>query len=115
MVDGNNVLEVYGKVSEAVKRAQAGDGPTLIECKTYRWEGHHLGDPCVYRTREEVERWRGNCPIKRLKSILEQEKILAKEYWEKIDNETKTKIGEAEAFAKESPDPNPKQLLDYIW
>lgn len=114
VVDGNDVLEVYTKVSEAVQRARSGDGPTLIECKTYRWEGHHLGDPCVYRTKDEVERWQKKCPIKRFKNLLEKEKILSQNDWEKMEKEVKTEIKEAENFAIESPYPGPKKVLDYV-
>jgi len=114
VVDGNNAIEVYTKVSEAVKRARDSNGPTLIECKTYRWEGHHLGDPCVYRTKGEVNKWRQKCPIKRLKILLEQGEVLTKEEWEQIDNEVRIKVEKAEKFAKGSPDPDPRKVLDYL-
>jgi TPP-dependent pyruvate/acetoin dehydrogenase alpha subunit len=115
VVNGNDALEVYAKVGEAVKKARSGEGPTLIECKTYRWEGHHLGDPCVYRTKAEVEEWKKKCPLKRLKNYLERENILKKAEWEKIEREAKAKVNEAEKFARESPTPDPKQVLDYVW
>src|ERR1700726_1665194 len=68
IVDGNDVMEVYGYASEAVARARAGEGPTLLECKTYRWEGHVVGEQAFlgsagYRAESEVEAWKKKCPI----------------------------------------------------
>ena len=67
IVDGNDVKDVYQVASEAIKRAREGEGPTLIECKTYRWRGHHEGDPNQggrYRTKEEIRVWKGKMPLK---------------------------------------------------
>ncbi len=69
-VDGNDVMAVYEAAGEAIKRAKRGEGPTLIECKTYRWRGHYEGDPVVYRTREEEEEWKKKDPILRFKNRL---------------------------------------------
>lgn len=62
-VDGNDVFAIDEVMQQAIKRAKAGEGPTLIECKTGRWLGHWTGDPQVYRTKEEVEEWKKKCPI----------------------------------------------------
>jgi pyruvate dehydrogenase E1 component alpha subunit len=78
IVDGMDVLAVYNAVKEAVKRAKSGKGPTLIECKTYRFRGHHEGDPNLglrYRTKEEMAEWRQRCPIECFKARLIKEKI----------------------------------------
>jgi TPP-dependent pyruvate/acetoin dehydrogenase alpha subunit len=73
-VDGNDVLAVYEAAQQAVRRARAGEGPTLIECLTYRLRGHHEGDEQTYRTREEIREYRENrCPIKRIRARLEAE------------------------------------------
>ena len=77
-VDGNDVLAVHAAAGEAVRRARAGEGPTLLECKTYRTRPHAegMGD-FTYRTREEVEEWKARCPIARLKATLLDEQIAA--------------------------------------
>ncbi len=114
-IDGNNVLMVYEKVSRAVKKAREGEGPILIECRTYRWEGHHLGDPCVYRTRDEIALWKEKCPIVRFKKLLKEEKTLSDSEIKKIEDEIKQKIKEAEEFAVNSKNPSAKKVLDYVY
>jgi pyruvate dehydrogenase E1 component alpha subunit len=72
-VDGNDILAVYEAAREAVDRARGGGGPTLLECKTYRWRGHHEGDPnqgAKYRNKEEIEGWKKNCPILAFERVL---------------------------------------------
>src|SRR5712692_505813 len=66
--DGNDVFEVYRYASEAIARARAGEGPTLLECKTYRWEGHVVGEQAflgsgAYRAEKEIEEWKARCPL----------------------------------------------------
>ena len=87
VVDGNDVLAVYEAVQEAVKRARSGEGPTLIECKTYRYRGHFEGDPTVYRSDEEVEEWRKKDPIPRFEATLSQMGIMTEEQMEKVRSE----------------------------
>ena len=72
-IDGNDVVSVYETTAKAVKRARIGEGPTLIECKTYRWRGHHEGDPNLgarYRDKKDIEIWRTKCPIERLEKMM---------------------------------------------
>lgn len=69
----------------ALARAKAGDGPTLIECKTYRWLGHWTGDPQPYRTRDEVEEWKQKCPIKRYRTKLMEEGLFTAEELDAIE------------------------------
>ncbi|NMB17044.1 MAG: thiamine pyrophosphate-dependent dehydrogenase E1 component subunit alpha, partial [Firmicutes bacterium] len=69
-VDGNDVLQVYEAAREAVARAREGKGPTLLECLTYRWTGHTVGDPGLYRSKEEVEAWKQKDPIPRFRDYL---------------------------------------------
>ena len=114
-IDGNNVLKVYTEVSEAVEKARKKEGPTLIECCTYRWEGHHLGDPCVYRTKDEVAEWKKKCPIVRFKKLLKKESVLSDDEIKEIDDEIKQKIERAEEFALSSKSPNPDKVLDHIY
>src|SRR5713226_3290033 len=93
IVDGNDVLEVYSYASEAVARARSGGGPTLLECKTYRWEGHVVGEQAflgegAYREKAEIEEWKKRCPLLRFeKFVLEGGKITRGEL-EKIVTET---------------------------
>lgn len=113
-VDGNNVLEIAPIVRKAIERAKAGEGPTLIECKTYRWLGHWTGDPQPYRTREEIEEWKKKCPIKRLREALiefgmAEEKIVERE------NRAHAAIEDAADFALNSPEPDPAHVLDNVF
>jgi pyruvate dehydrogenase E1 component alpha subunit len=117
-VDGNDVLAVYGASGKAIERAKAGEGPTLIECKTYRWRGHHEGDPnrgSRYRPAEEVEAWMKKCPIRRFEEKLLQTKILTVEKVKAVKEEIEREIDEAIAFAKESPSPDPQDLYEDVY
>jgi len=107
VVDGNDVSEVYRVTKEAVERARKGEGPSLIECKTYRWKGHHVGDPgLVYRLEKETEEWKNRCPIKTFRERLIKEKIFSKEELDLIEKDTKEMIKEAADFAIQSPYPD---------
>lgn len=115
VIDGNDVMAVFEGVKKAAKRARAGKGPTLIECKTYRWEGHHIGDPCVWRKEDELDKWKEKCPQKRLAAKLISEKIMNEPDLEKISKEAIAEMEEAARFAIESPQPDPTTALDYVW
>ena len=115
VVDGNDVFEIDSAFRKALARAKKGDGPTLIECKTYRWYGHWTGDPEVYRTREEVEEWRKKCPIKRLEKYLIEEGIMDQSGVEKAHAEVDSIIADAEEFALNSPEPDPAHVLDNVY
>ena len=115
-VDGNDVLAVYQAVSEAVERARKKEGPTLIECKTYRWLGHYVGDPSTsYRTREEVEEWKKRDPIKRYRRNLLDTEVCGEKNLEAIDRRVEKEIEEAIEFAQNSPDPNPEDALEDVY
>ena len=112
-MDGNDILAVREAADKAVERARRGEGPTLLENKTYRRRGHFEGDPQKYRTQEEVAEWeKNNDPIVRFASFLKKKKILTdgmgKEIQEQVDNELK----EAVAFAEQSEWPNPEDALE---
>jgi len=102
VVDGNDVLAVYEATVKAVERARKGEGPTLIECKTYRHKGHSRVDPAKYRPKEEVEEWLAKDPIKRFKEKLLQTKTLTEAEIQRIENEVAAEIEEAVKFAMES-------------
>jgi len=115
-VDGNDVYAVYEAAEAAVDRAKKGEGPTLIECKTYRHLGHWTGDPQPYRTREEVEDWKQNRdPIAMFRArILEEGGIAAKKL-DAIEKAAVKEADEAAEFAINSPEPDPANVLDDVF
>ena len=114
-VDGNNVLTVYEAARKAVERARTGQGPTLIECKTYRHKGHSRIDPAKYRPKEEVEEWLRKDPIKRFKEKLLQTNTLLETEIRQIEKEVLTEIEEAVEFAIESPHPFAEEALEDVY
>jgi len=115
IVDGNDVLAVYEATCSAVERARKGEGPTLIECKTYRHKGHSRVDPAKYRAKEEVEEWLNKDPIKRLKDKTLQDHIFTEHEIGKIEREAMAKVEEAVKFAVESPYPAPEEALEDVY
>lgn len=109
-VDGMNVLKVRQAVSEAVERARAGEGPTLVECETYRYYGHSHSDPRAYRTREEEAQYRALDPIKQLHRDLSAIGFLEDSEFESLEESVQEKLDQAMAYSMESPPPNPDQL-----
>jgi TPP-dependent pyruvate/acetoin dehydrogenase alpha subunit len=115
VVDGNDVIAVYEAVSAAVERARRGDGPTLIECKTYRWQTHFEGEPDTYRPPEEVAAWRAREPIAPYRSLLIAQGFFTEEELASIDEAIKQELDEAVEFARESPLPEPETALADLW
>jgi len=112
VVDGMDVIAVHEAAKQAVERARQGEGPTLIECKTYRFEGHEMGDAHdLYRSKEEVEQWKKRCPIRRLRQMLISSGGLTEREAEKMEQEVKKQIEDAIKFADESPYPDPEEAL----
>lgn len=114
-VDGNDVEAVDAAFKAAYDRAVAGEGPTLIECKTYRWMGHWTGDPQVYRSREEVEEWKQKCPIKRYREKLIAQGLATAEELDAIEAAALKEADDAAEFALNSPEPDPATLLDDVF
>jgi len=114
-VDGNDVFAVNDAALEAITRARAGAGPSLIECRTYRWEGHWAGDPQVYRTREEVRAWKEKCPIKRLRAYLVDHAGRSSEELDLLAKRVEQMIDDAERFASQSPEPDPASVMDDVF
>ncbi len=114
-VDGMNVIDVYEATSEAIKAARAGEGPQFLEMITYRYEGHSMGDPLRYRTKDEVEKWREDDAIGILERHLLSEEIAAKDDLETIDHQVEQEIEDAVQFAEESPLPEPEELFTDIY
>lgn len=115
VVDGNDVMAVYEAALEAIKRARQGQGPTLIECKTYRHRGHFEGDPCVYRNAEELEEWKKKDPIPRFQQKLLDLGVLTQKKIKEIEDSIKKEIEEAERFAEESQYPDPSELTQDLY
>lgn len=115
VVDGNDVMAVYEAAAEAVKRARAGQGPSLIECKTYRHCGHFEGDPTVYRSKEELDAWMKKDPIPRFEVGLKQLGLLDDGKIALIHKELEDRVDEAIQFAEASPWPDPSEVLDDIY
>jgi len=114
-IDGNDIFTVYRTAKEAVERARKGHGPTLVECKTYRFKGHSRFEPANYRTKEELEEWLKKDPLERLKKHLLKEENLSEKDLEEIRTRVDREIDEAVDFAKKSPDPEPDDALKYIY
>jgi pyruvate dehydrogenase E1 component alpha subunit len=114
-VNGMNVIEVYEATQKALKKIRDGDTPQFLEMLTYRFEGHSMGDPLRYRTKEEVEKWREDDPIGILERHLLGEKMVDKDALEKIDDAVEQEIEEAVKFAEESPLPEPAALFENIY
>jgi pyruvate dehydrogenase E1 component alpha subunit len=115
VVDGNDVLVVYEATREAMDRARRGEGPTLIECKTYRWKGHSKSDQQRYRTREEVEAWKRKDPITRFRSRLIEEEAITEEEAERIEEEAWETVEAAVRFAQESPEPSLEGIEEEVY
>jgi pyruvate dehydrogenase E1 component alpha subunit len=115
VVDGNDVLAVYEASAEAVARARSGNGPTLIECKTYRWRTHFEGEPDTYRPPEEVEAWLKREPIAPYRQYLIQEGILDEQEAARIEAEVIGELDAAVEFARASPLPEPESALTDLW
>lgn len=118
MVDGNDVLAVYEAMKEAIDRARKGGGPTLIECKTYRFRGHYEGEAdrtYFYRSKEEAEQWMEKCPIKRFQKLLLDNKILDEKDLERIEEETQQSVDNAVEFAQNCPWPEPQDALKDVY
>jgi len=115
VVDGNDVLAVYEVAEKAVERARKGEGPTLIECKTYRHKGHSRFDPATYRPKEEVEAWLKKDPISRFRKKLLEMGIFTESEAESIEREVDIKIEDAVKFALESPYPKPEEALEDVY
>jgi len=114
-IDGNDVLAVYDAASKAIVRARAGEGPTLIECKTYRWYGHSEIDPAKYRTKEEVESWKKKDPIPRFEKYLFERKVLTDELKAEVAAKITQEINDAVDFADQSPYPAPEEAQGFVW
>ncbi len=116
IVDGNDVLAVFAAAGEAVRRARAGEGPTLIECKTYRTRAHSEGmRDAGYRTQEEIDAWKARDPVTTYRARLLAEDLAAEDDLQEIESDVQSIVEHAAEFAANSPWPDPATATDYIY
>ena len=114
-VDGMNVEAVHEAVAEAAERARRGDGPTLLEMRTYRYKGHSMSDPQKYRTKEEVEEYKQRDPMEQVLATIKENNILSEEEIEEIIKGVKQKVTDAVKFAEESPWPDGQDAFKDVY
>jgi TPP-dependent pyruvate/acetoin dehydrogenase alpha subunit len=114
-INGNDVLAVYQATQGALARARGGHGPTLIECKTYRWHGHSEHDKAFYRTNEELAMWKSRDPIPTFTTYLKGLHVLTAEHEHDIEARVKSTIDDAVEFASSSPDPRPEEAITDLY
>lgn len=114
-VDGNDVLAVYEAVKAAARRARAGEGPTLINAVTYRWEGHVIGDAQPYRSRDEVEEWKKKDPIARFERELIARGVLTETQARQIEDRARLDVDDAVEFARSASEPTVECLYDGVY
>ncbi len=115
-VDGMDVIKVYEAAQKAAEYVRAGNGPIILEMKTYRYRGHSMSDPAKYRSKEEVEKYKQkHDPIERLRAEIESRFKVKEDEFKKIDAEIKEIIKETEEFARNSPEPDEAELWTDVY
>jgi TPP-dependent pyruvate/acetoin dehydrogenase alpha subunit len=114
-VDGMDLFAVNAQASEFVERARRGEGPAYLVCNTYRFHGHHAGDPLNYREKEEVDRWRLQDPIANAKRVAIESRAMTEAEIGELEQRIEAEIEDAVEFAKNSPDPTVDQLMTDIY
>ena len=118
VVDGNDVIKLEKAYQKAIDRARRGEGPSLIEAKTYRWSGHWPGDAYSYggyRSKEEVDEWKARCPILRLGKLVLEKKYATQEELDAISLRVNQRVEESVAFAIASPEPDDAGLMQNLF
>ncbi len=117
-LDGNEVPDIYAAANNAIEKARSGGGPTLLECRAYRWKGH-VGPDCDHekgcRPKEELEEWMDKCPVEKYKEYLVDNQVIDEQEYQNLIKETDAKLDAAIKSAKESPYPNPEDLFDDLY
>lgn len=116
--DGNDVLAVNAAAQWAVARAREGEGPSFVECSTYRWRGHHMGDQgdtYGYRTQAEIEGWMARCPIQRFRRRLLEWGVVEVEELDGIETDIQREINHAVELAKQAPFPEPAEVFTHVY
>ena len=115
-VDGMDVFAVYEAAEQAVARAKAGEGPSLLECRTYRFYGHTVFDnPLSYRSKEEEEHWRARDPLKLFRETVAPAGLVSSEELDQLDQEAEDLMEDAIKFADDSPMPDPIEIYDDVY
>lgn len=114
-VDGNDVDEVYQAAKTAVERARSGNGPTLIECETYRWKGHSKSDKNLYRTKEEIDEWKAKDPIVRFQETILASGLVTQTEIDELTAKVREATRDAIRDASAAPDSDPAELLTSVF
>jgi TPP-dependent pyruvate/acetoin dehydrogenase alpha subunit len=114
-INGNDVLAVYQSTQGALARARRGEGPTLIECKTYRWHGHSEHDKAFYRSDEELAMWKSRDPIPTFTTYLQARRVLTDDNLKEIETRVIKTIDDAVDFAMSAPDPRPEDAVTDLY
>jgi len=114
-VDAMSVEEVHKAVFKASERARKGEGPTLLEFRTYRYKGHSMSDPAKYRTKEEVEEYKHRDPVEVVKRTIQEKKLATEKELEAIESRVNQQVEESVKFAEESNFPDPSQAFTDIY
>ena len=120
-VDGNDILQVYEAGRAAIDKCRKGEGPVFLECLTYRFRGHVgpddniQGDHTDIRPREEVERWFQNDPIKKFENYLVSQNLIGEFALDSIKKDVEKEVADAHRFAKSSPSPDSKEVMNYVF
>src|SRR5438477_2963529 len=114
-INGNDVLAVYQATQGALARARGGEGPTLIECKTYRWQGHSEHDKAFYRTDEELAMWKSRDPIPTFTTYLKGIQVLTDDKLKETEDRVRSTIDDAVDFAMNAPDPQPGDAVTDLY
>jgi TPP-dependent pyruvate/acetoin dehydrogenase alpha subunit len=115
VVEGNDILAVWHTMREALYRARTGAGPTLVECKTYRWHGHSEHDKAMYRTEEELIEWKSRDPIPRYEIYLREKHILSDDSKTEVAEQAKKVVADAVEFAEKEPEPTEADALTNVF
>ena len=114
-VDAMSVEAVHNAVAEAAIRARSGNGPTLLEFRTYRYKGHSMSDPAKYRTKEELISYKDRDPIEQIKKVILSKKYATEEVLKDLDLKLKECVAEAVIFAEESPYPEASDAYEDVY
>ncbi len=114
-VDGMKCEDVHNAISKAAEYARQGNGPTLIEIKTYRFKGHSMSDPQKYRTKEEVAEYKQQDPIEQVKATITKKKYAPKKWFDEMETKTKAIVDECVTFAESSPFPENSELFEDVY
>ena len=115
VVNGMRCEDVHIAIENAAERARKGDGPTLLDIRTYRYKGHSMSDPQKYRSKDEVAKYKDQDPLTSVLNTIYENKYATEDEIEAINKDVKKKVKECEKFAEESPYPETQQLFDMVY